>query len=179
MIHLSLLLWEKLHGTCQEVAGRIFGLCDKVDGIYTFIIVQFSQFMCPVFNNTAADFVHTHFTMSSVSWTVQCLVDEWLAGKEVEGNDHGIIEFLPQHRCRGIWENCQHTPYILLPKFKLGLSQTQVWWCTNMLSSSKLRPLQKLHISSRFKNQACSGTNFISTSEGQMADVLHCKWGYF
>jgi len=31
----------------------------------------------------------------------------------LEGNDHGIIEILPQHRCRGIRENCQHAPYIL------------------------------------------------------------------
>jgi len=112
MIHLNLLLREKLHGTCQEVAGGIFGLCDKVDRIYT-LIIQFSQFMCPIFNNTAADFVLMHFTMSSVSWTVQCLVGEWLTGKELEGNDYGIIEFLPHHRCREIEKNCQHTPYIL------------------------------------------------------------------
>jgi hypothetical protein len=64
-----------LHGTCQEVAGRIFGLSDKVNRTYTFIIIQFSQFVCPIFNNTAADFVLMHFTMPSVSWTVQC---QWL-----------------------------------------------------------------------------------------------------
>jgi hypothetical protein len=31
----------------------------------------------------------------------------------LEGNDHGIIEIFPQHRCGEIRENCQHTPYIL------------------------------------------------------------------
>jgi len=48
-----------------------------------------------------------------------------------------------------------------------------------MLSSTKSRPFQNLHISSRFKNQPCSGTNFSSTSEGQVADILALQMGLF
>jgi hypothetical protein len=57
------------------------------------------------------------------------VVDVLLIGRKLEGNDLGIIEIHPQHRCRRTWENCNtlHTyKPLLLSKFKLGLSQTQV-----------------------------------------------------
>lgn len=64
-------------------AGRIFGLCNMVNRIYKFIIIQFSQFLCPIFSHAAEDSVLTHFTMLSVSWTVQC---QWLVNDYLERN---------------------------------------------------------------------------------------------
>ena len=81
---------------------------------YTFVIIQFSQFMCPIFNNTAADCSYAFYNVVSIVDCTMSVVGEWLTGKELEGNDQVIIEILLQHRCRGIWENYQHTPYILI-----------------------------------------------------------------